>query len=101
MVEIAISPSRSFSSRQRRRVELRQPRRLPKPFDDAFAHFGGSLPRKGDREDVIGVDAGAQQVDVALDEHTGLAGPGRRLEHDVAGRIDGVLHAPPRQMSPT
>ncbi len=73
------------------RVELRQPRRLPKPFDDAFAHLGGGLAREGDREDVIGVDAGAQQVDVALDEHTRLARPGGRLEHDVAGRIDGVF----------
>ena len=89
MVEIAMSPSRSFSSRQRAASNCDSRARLPQPLDDAFAHFGGGLSGEGDREDVIGFDAGAQQVDVALDEHTRLAGPGGRLEHDVRG-IDGV-----------
>ena len=53
------------------------------------AHLGRGLAREGDREDVVGLDAGAQQVDVALDEHARLAGAGRRFEHDVLRRIDG------------
>jgi hypothetical protein len=39
---------------------------------------------------VIRIDARAQQVHVALDEHPRLAGPGGRLEDDVLRRIDGV-----------
>ena len=71
-------------------VELRQAARLLQPIDDALPHLGGGLARERDREDVIRLDAGAQQVDVALDEHARLAGAGRRLEDDVLRRIDGV-----------
>ena len=38
-----------------------------------------------------GIDAGAQQVDVAVDEHARLAGAGRRFERDVEAGIDGAL----------
>jgi hypothetical protein len=38
---------------------------------------------------VIGFDAGAQEVDVTLDEDAGFPGAGGRFEHDVLCRIDG------------
>ena len=80
-----MSPSRSLQVAPARGVELRQAARLLQPIDDALPHLGGGLAREGDREDVLGLDAGAQQVDVALDQHARLAGAGRRLEHDVLG----------------
>ena len=84
-----------------RAVEFRQPARLAKALDDAIAHLGGGFPREGDRQNVIGIDAGSQQVDVSLDEHARLARPGRRFEHDVLRRIDGVKRGRRRQTSPT
>ncbi len=69
-----------------RGVELGQTARLLQPIDDALPHLGRGLAREGDREDVIRLDAGAQQVDVALDQHARLAGAGRRLEDDVLRR---------------
>ena len=88
-------------------VRRRQTARLAQAVDDPLAHLGGRLARERDREDVIGIDAGAQQIHVALDEHTRLARAGRRLEHDVArrdrrrdpapsGRQDGAGTTPPR-----
>ena len=56
--------------------------------DDPIAHFGGGLPRERDRQNVRGVDARSQQVDVARHEDLRFAGACRRLEHDVARRID-------------
>ena len=70
-------------------IELRQPARFFQALDDALAHFRGRLAGERDREDVIRLDARAQQVDVPLDEHARLAGSGRRFEHDVLRRIDG------------
>ena len=79
------APSRS---RQRAASNSREPARLPQPLDDPLPHLRRGLARERDREDVVGLDAGAQQVDVALDEHARLAGAGRRFEHDVLRRID-------------
>ena len=55
---------------------------------DALPHLGRGLARERDREDVARLDAGEQQPDVAIDQHARLARPGRRLERDVARRID-------------
>ena len=66
-----------------RGVELRQAAGLLQAIDDALPHFGGGLAGEGDREDIVGLDAGAQQVDVALHEHPRLACSRGRLEDDV------------------
>ena len=80
-------------------IAQRQPARAPRVAlgggaaqlrDDALAHLGGGLAGEGDGQDVRGIDADAQQVDVALHQHRRLAGAGRGLEHDVVARIDGV-----------
>ena len=81
-----MSPRRSCRSRHRAEIELRQPARVAQALDDALAHLGGGLSRERDRENVVGIDAGAQQIDVAIDQDARLAGAGRRLEHDVLGR---------------
>ena len=60
---------------------------------DALAHFRRGLAREGDRQDVARRDTGFEQPDVAIDEHARLAGARRRLESDVAERID---RQPPR-----
>ena len=103
IVEIAMSPSRSRSVAPARRGRAADVRlRLLQPLDDPLPHLGGGLARERDREDVLGLDAGAQQVDVALDEHARLARAGRGLEHDVARRIDRAERARRRQTtSPT
>ncbi len=71
-------------------IDLRGSARFAEALDDPLAHFGRSLAGKRDREDVLRLDARAQQVDVALDQHAGLAGSRRRLEDDVPRRIDRV-----------
>ncbi len=58
------------------------------PREDAIAHLGGGLASEGDRQDVARLDAGANQVDVAVDEHVRLARAGRGLEHDIQARVD-------------
>ncbi len=73
-----------------RLVERRQRAGLLQPRDDALAHLGRGLARERDRQDRVRIDARAKQVDVAVDEHAGLARAGRRLEHDVLGGVDGV-----------
>ena len=98
-----MSPSRSRSSRHRAasssEVRLASRRRSTM----RCAHFRGGLPREGDGENVIGIDAGEQEVDIALDEHARLAGAGRGLQHDVLRRIDGGSRAaaPHGQTYPT
>ena len=54
------------------RIDLTLLRRAPQVPHDASAHLGSGLPRERHREDVAGVDAGFQQVGVAVHEHTGL-----------------------------
>ena len=56
--------------------------------ENAAPHLGGGLARKRDGEDVRRLDAAAQQVEIPIDEHMGLAGACRRLEHDVVRGID-------------
>ena len=73
--------------RPARAIERRLLRRPAQLADDPLAHFGRRLARERDRQDVGGIDASRQQVDVARDQHAGLAGAGRRLEHDVVRRI--------------
>ncbi len=58
------------------------------PREDAIAHLGSGLAGEGDRQDVARLDAGANQVDVAVDEHVRLARAGRGLEHDIQARVD-------------
>ena len=60
----------------------------PQLGENAAAHFGRGLAREGDGENVGGVDAAAQQIEVAIDEHVGLARARRRFEHDVVRGID-------------
>ena len=89
IVEMAMSLSRSRRSRHRRASS----------WDSRLASFSRSTMRwrisaAALRVNVIarmlsGIDAGEQQVDVALDQHPRLAGAGRRFEHDVLRRIDG------------
>ncbi len=57
---------------------------LFQPLDNPLPHFGGGFPGERDGEDVLGCDAGQQQVDVAFDQHSCLAGARRGLENDVA-----------------
>jgi hypothetical protein len=45
-----------------------------------------ALRVKRQRQDLGGIDAGFQEVDVALDQNPCLAGAGRRLERDVDTR---------------
>ena len=91
MVETAISPRRSLRSRHLTQIDRRQPADVTQTLDDALAHLGGGLSGERDGEDMVGIDAGAQQIDVAIDQDTRLAGAGRRLEHDVSARVDGRL----------
>ena len=84
-----------------RRGQLRRAAGLFQPLDDPLPHLGGGLPGERDREDVLGLDAGQQQVDVAFDEHARLARAGRRLEDDVARRIDGAHARVGVKQSPT
>jgi hypothetical protein len=63
---------------------------LPQRRDDPLAHLGRGLAGEGHREDVRGIDAGGQQVQVALHQHRRLARPRRRLEHDVQPRIGSI-----------
>ena len=85
-----------------RRGQLRRAACLFQPLDDPLPHLGGGLSGERDREDVLGLDARQQQVDVAFDEHARLARAGRGLEHDVARRIDRAQRARRRQTtSPT
>ncbi len=65
-------------------------RRTQRP-EDALAHLRGRLPRERDGEDVGGIDACAQQVDVPVDEHARLAGSGGRLERHVESWVNGPL----------
>ena len=58
--------------------------------DDARAHLGGRLAGEGDGQHAPRVDAGGEQVEVAIDEHLGLAGAGRGLERHVHGGVHGV-----------
>jgi len=74
-----------------RQIELGVAARLAQSIDDALAHLGGGFARERDREDVLGIDAGAQEVDVALDQYTRLARAGRGLEHHVLCGIDSKL----------
>ena len=90
---MAMSPVRSRSSRQRAARNLAACGRRAQRRQDALAHLGGRLAREGHRQDVRRIDAGPQQVDVAIDEHARLAGAGRGLERDVEARIDGPLAA--------
>ena len=83
IVLIAISPRRSRESIQRARSISDRLGGLAELAHDPLAHLGRGLPRERDREDVGRVDAALEQIDVARDEHRGLAGAGRRLEHDV------------------
>ena len=53
-------------------VEFREAARLLEAVDDPLPHLGRGLARERDREDVIGLDASAQEVDVPLHKHTGL-----------------------------
>ena len=59
----------------------------PQRRTNPLAHLGCCLAREGDRQDVCRIHAGAKQVDVAIDEHARLAGPGRRLESHVISRV--------------
>ena len=61
---------------------------FPEPLNNALTHFGGCLPRERDSKDVIGINTGSQQVDIALHDHACLTRAGRRFQHDVAARID-------------
>ncbi len=70
------------------RVELREAARLLQPLDDPLTHLGGGFARERDGQNLVGLDARAQQVHVALDEHTRLPGPGGRFEDDVLRRVD-------------
>src|SRR5439155_24153928 len=70
------------------RVECRLAARFFHSIDDPLPHLGGGLARERDREDVIWLDAGAQQVDVALDEDARLARARQRFEDDVLRGID-------------
>ena len=72
-------------------IELGGPAGFPQPLHDALAHFGGGLASEGDGQDVVGIDAGKEQVDVPLDQHPRLAGARRSLKHDVLRWIDGGL----------
>ena len=85
IVEMAMSPRRPRRSRQRAASSARRPARFLQPLDDPLPHLGGGLAREGDRQNVLGLDAGSQQVDVALHEHARLAGAGGGFEHDVLG----------------
>ena len=76
-----------------RRAEAALAMPLAERRHDALAHFRRRLARKGDRQDVARRDAGFEQAHVTIDEHAGLAGARRRLESDVAERID---RQPPR-----
>ena len=69
--------------------ELAAACRVAQGGHDALAHFRRRLAREGQREDLSGIDAGAQQVDVAIDENPRLAGAGRCLERDVEPGIHG------------
>ena len=74
-----------------RGIHLRQAARFAQPLDDTLAHLGGGFPRERDRQDVIGIDAGTQQVDVAFNEHARLPRTRGGLEDDVLGGIDRVV----------
>ena len=73
-----------------RRRNLAARRRRAQRGDDPLAHLGGRLARERDRQDVRRVDTGAEQVDVAVDQHARLARARRRLERDVEARINGA-----------
>ena len=90
MVLMAMSPDRSRMSRHD--LPSGPPdvgTLLRSSVKNAAAHLGRRLARERDREDVCGIDAAAQEIEVAIDEHVRLAGAGRRLEHDVVRGIDG------------
>ena len=70
------------------RIRPRQSAGFLEPIDDALPHLGCGLARECDGENVIGLDAGAQQVDVPLHEDAGLSGAGGRFQHDVLAWID-------------
>ena len=77
-----IAPSRS--------IDLRHTAGFLQALDDSLPHFRGRFPRKRDRQNVVGIDAGTEQIDVALHQHAGLSRAGRRLEDHVVQRIDGI-----------
>ena len=74
-----------------RAVERGLLRRAPQVADDALAHLGGGLSRERDREDVRGIDAPREQVDVARDQHARLPRAGRCFEHDAVIGIARVV----------
>ncbi len=60
---------------------LATPQLIARPL----AQLGRGLVGEGEGEDCVGRDAvGGDQVAVAVDEHSGLAGAGARFEQDVA-----------------
>ncbi len=69
-------------------IELGPCRRLSKLAHDALAHFCRGLAREGNRQDVGGIDAALQQVDVARDEHRRLPRSRGGFKDDVVRRID-------------
>ncbi len=86
---MAMSPERSRISRHSLLIRPAGIGALAQLVEDAAAHLGGGLARERDGEDVRWIDAAAQQVEIAIDEHMGLARACRRLEHHVVGGIDG------------
>ena len=74
---------RSRSSRQRARGISPRPAASRSVATMRSRISAAALRVKVMREDVRRIDAGAQQVDVAIDEHARLAGAGRCLERDV------------------
>jgi hypothetical protein len=70
------------------RRDLAAFRRRAQCVQDAIAHLCGGFARERHRQDVGGIDTGTQQVDVAIDQHSRLAGTGRRLQGDIEPGID-------------
>ena len=85
-----MSPRRSRRSQPARGVELALRGSLPAAVDDPLAHLGGGLAREGDRQDVRGIDTGAQQVDVASTSTVVLPVPADASSTTLWARIDGV-----------
>ena len=61
--------------------------------DDPLPHFRRRFPGKRDRENVDGIDAANEEIEVTRHEDGCLAGTGRGLEDDV---MLGVLSVNPR-----
>ena len=84
-----MSPNRSRRSRQRPASSCDERPASFKPFHNPLTHLGGGLAGESDGEDVVGIDAGQEQVDVSFDKDPRLAGAGRRFQDDVLRGIDG------------